>query len=74
MAEAKAGNLLLAPGEVVGCLGRVWDDAPGDDGDDYGGKAFDEEEETPRGDGAEVADLYNEPCQRGCEACREGCG
>jgi hypothetical protein len=71
MAEAKAGNLLLALGEVTGCLGRVWDDAPGDDGDDYRGKTFDEEEETPRGDGAELTNLYNEPCQRGCEACCE---
>lgn len=35
MAEAKTGNLLLALGEVTGCLGRVWDDAPGDDGDNY---------------------------------------
>lgn len=74
MAEAKAGDLLLALGQVVGCLGRVWDDAPGDDGDDYGGKAFDEEEEAPRGDGAEMADFDNEPCERRCEACRKGCG
>lgn len=62
MAEAKAGNLLLAPGEVMGRLRRVWNNAPGDDRDNYGREAFDEKEETPRGNRAEPANLDNDPC------------
>ena len=43
VAETKAGDLALAACEVGGCLGGVWDDGPGDDGDDDGGEPFNEE-------------------------------
>lgn len=54
MTKTQTSDFLLSFGEVGCGFGRVRDGIPGDDRDDDGREALDEEEETPGSDGTEL--------------------